>query len=113
MKKTITFLLFTCLTSVLFSQKHEIGFFLGGSNYIGDVGRTTYISPNEFSGGFVYKLNLNYRIALRANVSYIPISGDDSKSNSTHRQQRLELVLNLIFLNIKLIHLPKILRHIY
>ena len=88
MKKIITFLLFTCLTSTLFSQKHEIGFFLGGTNYIGDIGSTSYISPNEFAGGFVYKLNLNPRIALRANVSYLPISGDDSKSDSSFRRER-------------------------
>jgi hypothetical protein len=29
------------------AQIHEVGVFLGGSNYIGDIGPTTYISPNE------------------------------------------------------------------
>ena len=72
----------------MYSQKHEIGFFLGGTNYIGDIGRTTYIYPNEFAGGVVYKLNVNPRIALRANLSHLPISGDDSKSNSSYRQTR-------------------------
>ena len=35
------------------AQIHEVGVFLGGSNYIGDVGKTNYINPNELSFGFL------------------------------------------------------------
>jgi hypothetical protein len=31
----------------MYSQIHEVGVFLGGSNYIGDIGPTTYIASNE------------------------------------------------------------------
>ncbi|TYQ00282.1 outer membrane protein with beta-barrel domain [Tenacibaculum adriaticum] len=88
MKKYFISLLLTCTTSISFSQIHEIGFFLGGSNYIGDVGNTNYINPNEVGGGLIYKYNLNPRIALRGTFTYIPISGNDTKASSPYRKQR-------------------------
>jgi Domain of unknown function (DUF6089) len=35
------------------AQIHEIGVFAGGNNYIGDVGPTNYIKPNEFAFGLL------------------------------------------------------------
>ena len=37
------------------SQIYEIGVFAGGSNFIGDVGATNYISPNQAAFGGVFK----------------------------------------------------------
>ena len=78
----------TCFSSISFSQIHEIGFFLGGSNIIGDIGSTNYIYPNQISGGLVYKYNLNPRIALRGNYNNISISAVDRESDNIFRQQR-------------------------
>ncbi len=36
------------------AQIHEVGVFIGGSNFIGDVGPTTYVSPNEPAFGLLY-----------------------------------------------------------
>ncbi|MDY0780872.1 DUF6089 family protein [Tenacibaculum sp. IB213877] len=88
MKKYIFAILVACFTSNLFSQIHEIGFFLGGTNFMGDIGNTSYINPNKIGGGFVYKYNLNPRIALRGTISYLPISGDDTHSNNPYRKIR-------------------------
>ena len=88
MKKLFISLLLTCLASNLSAQTHELGFFTGATNYIGDIGSTAYINPNKFGGGLVYKYNWNPRIALRGNVSYLPIQGDDLTSNSSFRQSR-------------------------
>lgn len=82
MKKIFLSIVLTCLSSIGFAQIHEVGFFAGGSNFIGDVGRTNYIYPNKFSGGVVYKYNLNPRIAIRGNYNYIPISGDNAERSS-------------------------------
>jgi hypothetical protein len=38
-------LLFILIFKDLNGQNNEIGIFLGGTNYIGDVGPTTYINP--------------------------------------------------------------------
>ena len=34
-------------SAISLGQINEIGFFIGGSNYIGDIGRTHYLYPNN------------------------------------------------------------------
>ena len=53
--------LFFCLIfqNILNAQIHEIGVFIGGSNFIGDVGKTNYVSPNELAVGILYKWKQN------------------------------------------------------
>lgn len=70
------------------AQIHEIGVFVGGSNLIGDIGKTNYIYPNKISGGVVYKYNLNPRIALRGNYTYIGLKGSDIDSDNPYRKAR-------------------------
>ena len=60
-----------------YSQKNELGIFIGGSNYVGDVGPTTFINPNDIITGLLYKRNLNNRIALRGSVSYGTLYSSD------------------------------------
>ena len=44
--KQISILLFLIfILNSGYSQNNEIGIFFGGTNYIGDVGPTTYINP--------------------------------------------------------------------
>ncbi len=81
-------ILFTFITSVSFAQIHEAGIFVGGSNYIGDIGRTNYVFPNKFAGGIIYKYNLNPRIAIRGNYTVLPLSGNDNESDNLFREQR-------------------------
>lgn len=88
MGKRILFILLLGFVSFINAQSHEIGVFLGGSNYVGDIGRTNYIYPNEFAGGIVYKYNINPRIALRGNYNYIPVSGDDTDAENSYREAR-------------------------
>lgn len=88
MRKIIITLLLTCMTSISFSQIHEIGIFVGGSNFIGDIGSTNYILPNEVAGGLVYKYNLNPRIALRGTYTYLPMTGIDIDSDNLFREER-------------------------
>ena len=70
------------------AQIHEIGVFAGGSNFVGDVGETTYIKPNEFAFGLLYKWNRSPRHSWRASVSMAKITGDDSNSDMPSRKQR-------------------------
>jgi hypothetical protein len=72
-----------------YSQKNEIGVFIGGSNYVGDIGPTTFINPNDIIGGLFYKRNLNDRIALRGGVSYGNLySYDRLPGSSNYRRSR-------------------------
>ena len=70
------------------AQIHEVGVFIGGSNFIGDVGSTTYITPNEPALGILYKWNKSPRHAYRFSYTQSKISGNDLDSNEPGRNQR-------------------------
>ena len=55
--KRFFIIIFLISLSKLNAQINEIGVFLGGSNFIGDIGKTNYVDPNEFAFGFLYKWN--------------------------------------------------------
>ncbi|GHA24520.1 hypothetical protein GCM10007103_02200 [Salinimicrobium marinum] len=83
----VMFLMLICGTQA-FSQRFEVGPFIGGANYIGDVGNTTYIRPqNPVFGGLV-KWNQSTRYAYRFSLLFAEIEADDARSNDTRRQQR-------------------------
>lgn len=88
MKKQLLTMVFVCVTSISFAQINEIGVFVGGTNYIGDIGKTFYIYPNKLGGGIIYKYNLNPRIALRGTYSYLPIEADDADATNDIRKNR-------------------------
>jgi len=71
-----------------YSQINELGLHVGGSNYIGDIGNESYISPNNLSIGAIYKWNMNPRVTLRGSFSYIKISADDADSSNEVREAR-------------------------
>ena len=70
------------------AQIHEVGVFLGGSNYIGDIGSTTYIDPNEPAFGIVYKWNKSPRHAYRLSYIQSQITSNDLDSKENSRYQR-------------------------
>ncbi|TBX69491.1 hypothetical protein EZL74_06320 [Flavobacterium silvisoli] len=88
MKKVLV--LFFCLIfhTISNAQIHEIGVFLGGSNYIGDVGKTNYISPNELAFGILYKWNKSPRHSWRFSYTQTNISGNDLDSEIPGRYLR-------------------------
>jgi hypothetical protein len=67
---------------------NEIGVFIGGSNYSGDIGNETYIMPNSLGGSFIYKRNINNRISIRTTGSYFGLKDSDANSSNIVRQQR-------------------------
>ena len=69
-------------------QIHEIGVFLGGSNFIGDVGPTTYIAPNKLALGLLYKWNKSPRHSWRFSYTQTSIESDDADSDMGSRQER-------------------------
>jgi hypothetical protein len=88
MKKIYLFIAFICITSTSKGQINEIGLFVGGSNYIGDIGSEYYINPNNLMGGIIYKWNVNPQMALRGTFTYAQLSDDDANSTNSARQQR-------------------------
>ena len=88
MKKLILFITFICVTTTSISQINEIGIIVGGSNYIGDIGPESYINPNNFMGGVIYKWNKNPRIALRGTFSFTQLTSDDANATNNQRYLR-------------------------
>lgn len=70
------------------SQTYEVGAFFGGSNYIGDVGKTNYIAPNSPVFGFLGKWNRSPRHSFRASVSFTNLKADDNDSDDERRKER-------------------------
>ena len=70
------------------AQIHELGFFVGGSNYIGDVGSTTYFSPNKLAMGFLYKWNKTPRLSYRFSINGAYYLANDLDSEEPSRNPR-------------------------
>ncbi|QLC66147.1 hypothetical protein LPB248_07595 [Flavobacterium sp. LPB0248] len=88
MKKIFNLLLCFFPLITLNAQINEIGVFFGGSNFVGDVGKTTYISPEKPAFGVLYKWNRSPRHAWRFSYTQSNVSGNDFKSDETGRNQR-------------------------
>jgi hypothetical protein len=94
LKKTLYILTITLLSTLTgLAQRakpsEEIGVFLGGSYYIGDLNPMGHF--NQFTkpaGGIVFRYNFNPRLAARANALFGAIEGDDSFSDNPAQQQR-------------------------
>lgn len=82
----IIFSIFYC--STVNAQIYEIGVFTGGSNFIGDVGATNYISPNQLAFGGILKWNRSPRHSWRVSLTYTELEAIDSKSDDPRRIER-------------------------
>lgn len=59
------FVLFLLLFGISISNAQLMkSVFLGGSNYIGDIGNTTYINPKDPAFGLVYKCHAGLEINI-------------------------------------------------
>ena len=115
MKNKIFLLILFLITFNSFSQDNEIGVFIGGTNYIGDIGPTTYIDPFKYDGsrwkiletigtettfyalGILYRKNFNNRIAARAQLNYSNIGSKDKLTGSEKfRKERGKEFINTI-----------------
>ena len=86
-------LLIFLISFQLNSQRNEIGLLVGGSNYIGDVGPTTYIDPisyGTYSYGILYRNNFSDRFSVRTQISSSDIKSSDLMDNSP--EYRLSLI---------------------
>jgi len=87
--RQVNLLIISMLTLQLsFSQINEIGVFAGGSNFIGDVGATNYIAPNQLAFGAIYKWNRSIRHSYRASIIFSELEGIDLNSDDPRRLQR-------------------------
>jgi hypothetical protein len=60
----------------------------GASNYIGDIGRTNYVYPENLAFGIIYKWNKSTRHSYRFTFVHTKIEGNDQESDLNYRLQR-------------------------
>ena len=88
MKTILTAICILFISGLGFSQIYEVGGFIGGSNFIGDVGSSKFVNPNSFAIGGVIKWNRSPRHSFRASLIYTTLSADDNLSDDPKRAER-------------------------
>lgn len=88
-KKLLIFSLALLSFNIGFSQKKaDIGLMIGGATYIGDVNlETPFHMPRPAIKAF-YRRNIHTRLAVRGNIGYSQIAGDDSRSDFGYQTLR-------------------------
>jgi len=90
--RLIIILLFTVQFS--FAQIYEVGLFLGKSNFIGDIGETTFVNPiyNEVADDWIKGISLKWNRSPRYSYRFSFFSGglaaNDLVSNDPRRAER-------------------------
>ncbi|MBD3864577.1 type IX secretion system protein PorG [Olleya marilimosa] len=84
---TVVVLTFLCI-QLSSAQINEFGLYLGGSNFIGDVGATDYIAPSQLAIGAIYKWNRSPRHSYRISLTFTELEGIDNNSDDPSRQIR-------------------------
>ncbi|WP_459211373.1 type IX secretion system protein PorG [Aquimarina rhabdastrellae] len=90
MRYLASFIILLFFTETMTSQTYEVGLLAGGSNYVGDVGSTYYIAPNDFAFGALAKWNRSKRHAFRFSFLYAELNGDDSKGDDRRQERGFE-----------------------
>lgn len=94
LKKILFIFIITWLSAfTAFAQRQnkksaEVGVFLGGSYYLGDINPVGHFLFTKPAGGAVFRYNFNSRLSARANILFGSIEGHDSYSDSPSAQQR-------------------------
>lgn len=89
MKKLGALLALLCVFSVAQAQYSEIGFTVGASYYIGDLNPYQHFPKGtSIAGGLVYRYNFDKRYALKANLLYGGLQGNDANSDREVQLQR-------------------------
>mgnify|MGYP001596654874 CR=1 FL=1 len=86
---------FYCFLSAK-AQIHELGFFIGGSNTIADIGPTKFVYANSPALGLIYKWNITTRYAIRASLINSKLKSYDTYAQDLSRFNRFIAVDNTI-----------------
>jgi hypothetical protein len=89
MKRTAWILLFYCLfVSVSGQRNADYGVFGGVSSYMGDINPHTFLNSPRPAGGIFYRLNINPREAIRANIFFGGLAAADSNFSNSFQKTR-------------------------
>ncbi len=78
MKKIIIFLCGILISVYSFSQRSEIGGFIGTSYYLGDINTSSQFYRPNIAGGLIYRYNLTPHWALKFDALYGTVEASDA-----------------------------------
>jgi hypothetical protein len=87
------FIIMMLLSPFVKGQEHEYGFWVGASNYYGDLNSTYSFKNARWGSGFLYRYNLNSRMSVRAMFNY----GRVKAADATNKKFYYENLRNLDF----------------
>ncbi|HEY1039557.1 MAG TPA: DUF6089 family protein, partial [Bacteroidia bacterium] len=96
MKKGLFIVLICMLSLIGYSQRnnhkdfysHDVGLFLGGSYYLGDLNPRAHFAMSQPAGGLFYRFNYSHRFAFRGGVNLGSVMADDSQSDNKDQLER-------------------------
>lgn len=86
MKKIILTLLLGLSLLPCFSQQSEIGAMVGTSFYLGDLNPRKLFGMPQLAGGIIYRYNFSPRWALKADILFAKVAGDDQITNKHYER---------------------------
>lgn len=96
LKVNLVFAFFIISLSKVGAQNFEIGAWMGGANYFGDLNSNSSFTMVRPAGGIFLRNNFNTRWVLKSSVSFGQIAFDDKKSpNGFNRQRNLHFKSNV------------------
>lgn len=88
MPKFVSFLLLIFISFSLHAQTWEVGGFLGGSTYMGDLNQNNPVKVSGFAVGAFVKRNFDGYFSAKLNYTFGQISGADNSSHNPQIRQR-------------------------
>jgi hypothetical protein len=77
------------LTTLTYCQKgYELGGWIGGATYYGDLNTTLIPKKPGFAGGLLARYNFNTRVSIRTGLSYGRVSANDASSDNLFERNR-------------------------
>ncbi|MCB0397118.1 MAG: outer membrane beta-barrel protein [Flavobacteriales bacterium] len=74
--------------TVVKNKNSELGLFLGGSYYLGDINPGAHFKMTSPALGLLFRRNFNPHFAFRFNALYGRLQGDDANSSDDNQKER-------------------------
>lgn len=84
-KLTVIILILVCAFQGV-AQKSELGAMVGTSFYLGDLNPRKPFGMCKPAGGIIYRYNFTPRWAIRANILFAQVEGDDAITNKNYER---------------------------
>lgn len=84
----IVFCFLTSFSALQAQQGWELGGWVGGSHYFGDLNTSFSLSRPGLAVGIIGRYNFNNRLCIKMNANYGTVSAYDSDSDNTYEQLR-------------------------